>query len=357
MGLSRNIEVLVDFASQVNFSHHYYISQDQQAFELTKEKSDPNGLMNLIQEIMDQEAHLDLHQQEKIHAALEYVETHLKRKISGWFSFLIAKNDKQRIRSAIDRIAAAQKSLAKAANIDSEEAARLKFYADLPKKLSVSSAAQKDMAAIKLISQKIWDAFQDSEEYAKHMKLFFEGEHYLFEEDHQDDDRYQLYDRLKDPVIGAYLRGSSHYDHGTTNGQTGGPVPTQQEILDHMVENPQYEIEGPQVKALLFGRVKLAIGHDNQPIFGKSFDQIAEEAVEKGESPPKNFRKYTFLQTEWAPDSDSKFTANFWKHRIFSFCLYVGRKILGFSKPNVGPYGYGHADKGRDPGSNPTVIA
>jgi hypothetical protein len=93
-----------------------------------------------------------------------------------------------------------------------------------------------------------------------------------------------------------------------------------------------------------------------RPIFGKTFDQACEEAKEKNEPIPTESRKYTFMQTEWAPDSTSVFTGNFWRHRVFSFGLYVGRKILGFSKPNIGPYGYGHADKGKNEESNPTVI-
>ena len=105
------------------------------------------------------------------------------------------------------------------------------------------------------------------------MTMFFEGEHLLFEEDEGDrsGDRFEFYEHLKSPPMGSYLRGSSHYDHGTTNYKTGGPVPTQKDIQEGKINNPQFEIEGPQVKALLFGRVKLALDQDSKPILGKTF--------------------------------------------------------------------------------------
>lgn len=350
--LSNNLNTLVDFASQVSLSHHSYIEKTEDGFALTNHKTHSQVFTKLVEDIISNIQHLDKHQQTQVYAALDRVESHLNSKISGLFSFLIRKQDKNRIQGMIVDIENAKHVLQSSQQPETEKEARLKFYAELPNQLNVKKAATKDLDAIKTISQTIWNKFQNYDDYAKHMKMFFEGEHLLFEEN----DDYQLYEQLKDPKLGAYLRGSSHYDHGTLNGKTGGAVPSQQEIDKGLVDNPQYECEGPQVKALLFGRVKLALDDKGKPIFGKTFEQVCEEAKISHKPLPTKFRKYTFMQTEWAPDSESFLTSNFWKHRILSFCLYTTRKILGLSKPNVGPYGYGHADKGKNEFSNPTVI-
>ncbi len=325
MAVQSPSSLLVDFASQIDLSGHQYISQNGEKFTLTKGKSSPQHLLELIQA-----ARAEKGSEKEINAAVSVIKSHLEKKISGLFSFLISNGDKARIRELIQQLGDA-----KVSPPTTEGEARLLFYQELPGMLRVRSAATKDLETIKIISKRLWDHFGEYEPYKQHMKLFFEGEHFLFEE--QND--FLLYEELKKPeVTCAYLRGSSHYDHGTLNNKTGGPVP---ESADK-VPNPQYEIEGPQVKALLLGRVKLAVNPNGELIFGR-----AAEGKEEASS-----RKFTFLQTEWAPDSDTIFSANFWKHRVFSFVLYAARKTLGCETPNVGPYGYGHGDA-----KQPTVIS
>lgn len=321
-------DVLVDFATQINFSGHYYVSKNNNKFVLTEQKTDSQHLKDLIAE-----ARKETGKQKEVSAAISIIKSHLENKVSGIFSLFINKTDKERIDALI--VALGNEDAPSAP--ETEALARLQFYKELPQMLGVRNATQKDLEATKIISKKLWDHFENYEKYKTHMKMFFEGEHFLFEEAN----KFALYEELKVAQnSGAYLRGSSHYDHGTRNGKTGGPVP----ITEDNVSNPQYEIEGPQIKALLFGRVKLAEDKDGNLIFGKTYDDVPKEIRKKE-------RKFTFLQTEWAPDSSSVFSANFWKHRIFSFVLYAARKTLGLETPNVGPYGYGHGDA-----KAPTVI-
>ncbi len=337
------LHLLTDFASQINFSNHHYIEKSGDNFILGANKAKVDALRSLITQASS-EAQTEP-EKSQLKMALTMIQTHLSGKISGIFSCLIAKEKKSAIDETIKSIKNILGDFEASQQPTSEPEARLRFYKELPSKLRVRSAAKKDLEAIKLVSQKLWDRTENYDDYSKYMRKFFKGEHMLFEEESEG---FELYDQLKDDkTTGAYLRGSSHYDHGTLNGKTGGPVPKS----ESEVKNPQYEIEGPQIKALLVGRVKLATDGD-KPIFGKTFDQIAEERKKESLSS----KNYTFLQTEWAPDSSSWLTSNFWKHRVLSFFLYAGRKTLGFSKPNVGPYGYGHGDTGKDVKSNPTVI-
>lgn len=341
------INLLVDFASQIEFSKHQYIQKNSAGFSLTEKKTKPSDLIDLINAISSQKASLSFSELKQFHTATQVIETHLIQKISGFFSWFIGKQEKGRIEGLIKEIR--EKSHIRKLPVSeslSEGEARLKFYEQLPRRLKVKDAAANDLIVIKEVSQKIWNASESDEKYQEHMTMFFEGEHLLFEEDEKDplSDHFEFYEHLKNPAIGSYLRGSSHYDHGTTNYKTGGPVPTEKDIHEGKINNPQYEIEGPQVKALLFGRVKLALDQDSKPIRGKTFDEVTQGRKEKEAESPTKFRKYTFMQTEWAPDSDSFFNANYWKHRILSFCLYAWRKTFGFEKPNVGPYGYGHND-------------
>jgi hypothetical protein len=325
-------QILVDFASQIQFSNHYYVGKQGDSFVLTKEKASNQHLLDLINA-----AQAESRGTKEVALAVKMIRTHLEKKISGLYYYIVSGKDYDKIRTMIDALP----NLEATDRPQNEAEARLLFYKNLPGSLRVKNAAQKDLETIKIVSTRLWNHFQNYDSYADHMKLFFEGEHFLFEEA----ENFTLYDTLKDTeTTGAYLRGSSHYDHGTLDGKTGGPVP--KSAGD--VANPQYEIEGPQIKALLVGRVKLALKDDNTLIFGKSFDQIREE---KGNQAPARSKNYTFMQAEWAPDSDSYLSANFWKHRVLSFILYAGRKFIGSSTPNVGPYGYGHGDQ-----KCPTVI-
>lgn len=369
-----NISVLVDFATQINYSDHQYINySDYQPIEnkyyvLTKEKTNINVFFDFVGSIfLKDDSSFNNNQKKQVFASLDMIESHLQNKIRGISGFFIKAKEKEKISRAIDTIQFFKNRLSFIDDkIQTEEEARLKFYKELPRKLKVKKAATGDLEVIKAVSRKIWESTQDYSEYEKKMIMFFEGEHLLFEEGAVEEvgedfssvsENYNFCEVLRGPHMGAYLRGSSHYDHGTTNDQTGGPVPTEEEVISGRVKNPQYEIVGPQAKAILFGRVFLALGEDEQPIFGKTYDQTKADLQRQGKKTlPTKGRRYTFMQTEWAPDSESVWTANFWKHRVFSFLLYVGRKITGFRKPNVGPYGYGHADKGRDVFSNPTVV-
>lgn len=356
MQLSCDIDILVDFASQIEYANHPYVQRNQSGFALTKNKTTLQNLTALIQAIIASKQ-LDEQKQIKVRAAIHVIELHLNQKITGLFSLLNRQEDNARINQAIQDIQQAKQKLKNSPFPLSEAEARLKFYAGLSNKLSVKNAATNDLEGIKAVSRKIWEMCKEYENYEKYMIMFFEGEHFLFEENDQTpSDDFSFYEELKGPHTTAYLRGSSHYDHGTTNGKAGGPPPNQQDIERGVVKNPQYEIAGPQVKALLFGRVKLALDPNGKPIFGKAFDQICEAAKAQRLFVPVKFRKYTFLQAEWAPDGDSIWTINFWKHRILSCGIYKARKLLSMEKPNVGPYGYGHADTGKEENSHPTVI-
>ena len=336
---SNHINVLVDFASQIELADHKYIKKSGNVYSLTETKNNDKDLKDLVDDVLGN-LKLTPNENRQIDAALAMIHSHLQKKITGLFSYFIPAQNKAKIQELLDKV----KGGVIHEDSKTEGEARLKFYAKLPQELRVKQAASSDIEVIKAVSKKIWDRVGNSADYEKYMKMFFEGEHILFEEE---GDNFEFYDELKEM---GYLRGSSHYDHGTTDGKTGGPVPENAGL----VNNPQYEIQGPQVKALLLGRVKLALAEDSTPIFGQTIDQfIASRPSEVAKPRSKN---YTFMQTEWAPDSDSLFTSNYWKHRVFSFCLYAGRKVLGCEKPNVGPYGYGHADKGNSPNSNPTVI-
>ena len=70
-----------------------------------------------------------------------------------------------------------------------ESEARLRFYAQLPKTIKVKEAATKDLEAIKIISQKVWDKFQNFEDYSKHMKMFLEGDTYCLKKKTREDNR------------------------------------------------------------------------------------------------------------------------------------------------------------------------
>ncbi len=357
MQLPHYIDLLVDFASQVTFANHLYVTRIAGRFALMKNKTDFQDLKELIRVILTSPQGLDDQQQRQIHAALNVVESHLTQKISGLFSFLIFySKDKNRISEAIQEIRTFQVALKSSSNPQSEAEARLKFYTELPQLLNVKNAATHDRTAIKIVSKKLWDKLQNYSDYKKYMILLFEGEHFLFEEDDQTaNNHYQLYDELRRPNTTAYVRGSSHYDRGRCNGLS--PYLLDVQKAENLANwNPQYEVAGPQIKALLFGRVKLAFDSRHQPIFGKTFDQACEAAKLNHQAMPTKFKKYTFIQAEWWPDNPSFFTINFWMHRLVAANLYRYRRWLGFTKPNVGPYGYGHADQGPNAQFHPTMI-
>lgn len=359
MNIENNLSLLTDFASQIQYSQHAYIKNDGGVFKFTNEKTNFNDLNDLINNILKEQPQLTHEQRIQAYSAIEMIESHLQNKISGVFSFFIGTQAKNKINQSLESMHTAKEKLKLDRKEPTDEGhARLKFFKAASGKLKIQEAsAQNDLQAIKEVSKKIWEKTKNYRDYEDLMTKFFQGEHFLIEEDNKDNNDYSFYEKLsKDPIVGAYLRGSSHYDHGTLNGQTGGPVPTKEDIEQGKVSNPQYEIVGPQVKALLFGRVKLALDEKGKPLFGKTFEQACEEAKKKGEPVPTKFKKYTFMQTEYAPDDSSIFTKNFWKHRVLSFVLYVSRKLAGSETPNVGPYGYGHADKGINEKSNPTVI-
>lgn len=226
--------------------------------------------------------------------------------------------------------------------------------------ISFEDLTLEESRALAAIKVRLWDfATRQTPEkpyplFKSLMTTFYQGEHFVFFEDIPSekgkekasrlstDENDMLYDALK---FHGYLRGSSHYDHGTLNGATGGPVP----ISPEDVKNPQYGIDGPHLKHLCFGRAILLSDESKKTYFGKTEEDVLKETKKAAESFSRH--QVTWLQTEGAPDSSSFFTRNFWRHRVRDFTLYFFRKnILHSEKPNVGPYGYGHGD------NNPTVI-
>ncbi|MBS4167887.1 hypothetical protein PARA125_000517 [Parachlamydia sp. AcF125] len=299
---------------------------------------------------------LTLRQQTQVYRALELIESHLQRKIGRLLVFFMAKSRKEKIRQTIQEIERAKGKFYHDTQVICEEEARLKFYQESARRLGIKKAWAHDAQTIKIVSKRFWESLKNEPQekypkYEKYMCLFFQGEHILVEEDKT----YTLYDRLRAPQTGAYLRGSRCYDHGTLNGKTGGRPPSPVTPIGR-VANPQYGIAGPQIKSFLFGRVDLALDENQHPIFGQTFEKICQQAALKGKRRPEKFKRYTFIQTERAPYSLRVFSKDFWKYRVFSFCVYQFRKLFHFEKPNVGAYGYGHADKGFNEKSNPTLI-
>ncbi len=341
MGSVSAADILVDFASQIDFSHHKYVGKVGNKFVLTDNKQDFNHLIELIKAANEEQRYGS---KTDINIALDMINRHLQAKITGVFGLFTSSANKQRIREMINQIAQ-EKPKNDPVSICKERDARISFYWRAYNHLGIRDAAIQDLGTIKIISQKLWDSCQNPHTYDSLMRRFFQGEHMLFEEAED----FSLYNTLIAPETeaGAYLRGSSHYDHGTLDGKTGGVPPA----MPNQVDNAQYEIVGPQVKALLVGRVELGVKSDGSLIFGKTASQAARD----GQVAEKT-RKYTFLQTEWAPDDSSFFSANFWKHRVLSFCIYAARKFIGSTTPNVGPYGYGHGDQGKTADAEPTVV-
>ena len=155
------INLLVDFSSQIEFFKHQYIQKKSDGFYLTEKKTNPSDLVALIQEINSQETPLTNSELKQFHTATQMIETHLNRKITGFFSWFMGKKEKGRIEKLISSIR--EKShITKLPVSDSlsEGEARLKFYEQLPQRLKVKDAAANDLKVIKEVSQKIWNAFK-----------------------------------------------------------------------------------------------------------------------------------------------------------------------------------------------------
>lgn len=231
-----------------------------------------------------------------------------------------------------------------------EEEARLHFFSKEARKLGIKKSAEGDLEAIKLCSKTFWECSKNYGEYAKHMKAYFCGEHFLIADDGA------LNQELAQ-LEGVHLRSSSHYDFGSKDHTKGGAVPENEQAANDAEVYPQYEITGPQVKALLFSKVCLKIleGVQETTIFSKTPTGKVEIIKPNMQVPLPHAKTFSWLQAEWAPDSANWREADFWKHRVFSFGLYVIRKLLKLETPNIGPYGYGHGDLNAG-GVGPTIL-
>src|SRR5262245_50791397 len=101
MSYDSDVSVLVNFASQLQFAHHPYVKRKEsgKGFELSNTKN-TQDLSALILSVSNHE----YYQKSQLKLALSIIESHLKNKISGLFSFLINKEDKARIQELITKI-------------------------------------------------------------------------------------------------------------------------------------------------------------------------------------------------------------------------------------------------------------
>lgn len=237
----------------------------------------------------------------------------------------------------------------------------LDFYTDkneYPKKLGFRSLANMttEWPTIKACSETFFRySGGDYAKYSRYMKDYFCGEHFLIA------DNGALANKLSEQPV-AHLRSSSHYAFGSTDGLKGGKVPQSKEEAYKADVEPQYEITGDQAKVLLFSKVSLQTIKNkilNEELLLKDkqgkVKVITPNCVKNANTLGDSIRTYSWLQTEWAPDSANWREANFWKHRVFSFGLYVIRKLLKMERPNIGPYGYGHGDPNAG-GVGPTIL-
>lgn len=79
------INLLVDFASQIEFSKHQYIQKNSGGFSLAEKKTNPSDLVALINGINSQKKSLSISELKQFHTATQMIETHLNRKITGFF--------------------------------------------------------------------------------------------------------------------------------------------------------------------------------------------------------------------------------------------------------------------------------
>lgn len=335
-----NFEALAQFASQVHLRNHCYLSSpDGIRYILSEAKTQPLNeiIKNIIQTTPDDE------QKQLLIASLSMIHSHLLNKINGLlFRFLSAflpsyAEKREKLITLCHDIHKITRGSSHSEPC-TPATALLKFYQEEAEKIGIQDAAsERELRILKLISHKIWQATQNYEEFKKHMASFFKGEHFIL------DDNEEIYKMMQ--KVGT-LRGSSHYDKGTTSGNTGGPVPLQA----NEVSNAQYGLDGPQFKHLLAGRVSLA-QKDSSLIPGKTFDQVTQEMNIIEREHYKKLEPRSWLQTEASADSTNPLTLNFWRHRVRDFGKYVFYKIIIKSEtPNIGPYGRGHGD------DHPTIL-
>lgn len=341
MNIDSKIDLLVDYAAQIALSNHKYIQKSADGrYQLVDCKENFNDFANFFNDINNQTIDTE-EKQRQVKLCCDIIESHLHKKISGIFSFLIKHKDKERIKNLIAQIHQIKTNFAEAGGVPlTEKEARLRFYRDTVKKLNISKAPNGDeWEAIKILSQRIWSS--QPLRYQEIMASIFQGEHVLIEEKVEGDQpHFGTYEALRQNCH-AQLRTSSHYDQGK---DPEGKVPKRAD----QTENPQYEIWGNHMKELLFGRVTLAVKEDESLIFGKTFKQA--QALHQDKINPQKTRHFTWFQMEGARDTTNIFKLNFWRHRVRDYTTYLIRKSLKFEKANIGPYGYGHSDR------KPTVI-
>ncbi len=333
--MSYTLEKLVDYSTQISFRNHQYFDNAGNLTSEKKVKKDDHPSSNLSSYIFNLNVTIETGDETErnkskviFNECIENITAHLRNKISGFRSFFISRTEIERINHLISNIESQKfETLLQ----PSEEQFRIKAYRDLSERLKIKDApSENEASAIKKISEALFTKHAgDYNHYRKEMKHFFKGGHMLFDEN--------LKDQLKQ--CGAILRSSSHYDFGSMDHKKGGQVPSTEEFALGGNVTPHYEITGPQCKEILFGKVTLELDENDKPLFGR----VASKGA-------RNTRTYTFLQTEWTPDCTDWKKGDWWKHRVLSFGLYAARRLLGFAKPNVGPYGYGRPD------TNPHVI-
>lgn len=334
--MSYTLEKLVDFSSQIYCGNHQYFDNSGEFTDQKRVRKGDQAVNNLTNYIFNlhgeiENEDVDTRNQNKIvfNECLENIKTHLHNKVSGFRRLFISRFEIARIEGVIAMIQTQR--FDPVLLVPTEQGFRVKAYRDLSNRLKIKNVAgTNESKAIKKVSEALFAKYSnDYNRYRKEMKHFFKGAHMLFDE------------TLKDDLekCGALIRTSSHYDFGAIDHVKGGVAPIDEAHALGFGVIAQYKITGPQVKEMLFGKVTLETDGNHRPIFGR---KAPENAL---------FTKtYTFIQTEWAPDSRDWKTGDWWKHRVLSFGLYASRKLLGFAKPNVGPYGYGRAD------NNPIVV-
>lgn len=173
------INVLVDFASQIEFYRHLYVKTDGSTFSLTKDKPSAENLKNLIRVVL-QNQNLPEPERRRVTAALAMIRTHLHNKISGLFSRCIPAQNKIQIREYINCIPL---DTVVAGESQSEGEARLKFCARFSRQLHIRNTVASDLTVIKSVSEKIWNRVANDAQYQHYMALFFEGVHLQFIEE------------------------------------------------------------------------------------------------------------------------------------------------------------------------------
>lgn len=272
------------------------------------------GIQSLIQSVSGQKDRLSPMQRAEFKASLDHITKQLAKKLSGIRSWFVSKKEKADIHSTLLEIGSAEKTLGEVQkDIKTEKIARMQFYHDLKKhKLSITDAAdEQEQSAIKEISERVWKYCEEArkkDEYGTIMAKAFNGVMLIEEEEEISEDLDDMSQEYAEPQTYTQL-------------QTATKVESHVKLYEEETD-PSYAIQGPQVKTLQFGRVKL-LANDNGPILGKS-----QEEAQQVDAKTK-----TYTYVKMAP------SLSWWKRGAFSFVSAV-RKMFRMENSNVGPYRY-----------------